>query len=317
MLQSEWGWTVVFDLFLSGFGGCLFVLVAICYLVLKEQFAKIAHIGAWIAFGSIAGGVLFLLADVGQPLRAVWMFGSFVNFSSWMPRGAWALAITMVVLLLFALSFQRPILRKAKSDDSAIPPFVAMLRKILCVVGIVLGLFVTTYTGLLLKESEYIPLWNTWYVPISFICLSGGAGSAAALALMCALDFEGEDWQTGKVVAGICAGCMIAAGVFVGAFVSKMSSGSVGAQSGVHWMLSSPAFALFAIGVIGSAIGSLASFVARTNKKMLRCIVFATCVLAIIAGISFRYCVLGGGTHEALFSIDATQMLNGVTYLIH
>ena len=317
MLQSEWGWTVVFDLFLSGFGGCLFVLIATCYLVFKENFTKIAHIGAWIAFGSIAAGILFLLADVGQPLRAMWMFGSFVNFNSWMPRGAWALMITTMVFLLFALSFQKPFLRKMASDDSSIHPFVTKLRNIFCVVGIAFGLFVTIYTGLLLKGSEYIPFWNTWYIPISFICLSGGAGSAAALALICVFDFEDKDWQTGKVVAGICLGCMIAAGIIVGAFISKTSSGSIGSQVGARWMMSSPAFALFAIGAIGSAIGSLAALMVGVNKKMLRCIAFTTCVLAIVAGISFRYCVLGGGTHEALFSIDAAQMFDGVTYLFH
>ena len=82
-------------------------------------------------------------------------------------------------------------------------------------------------------------------------------------------------------------------------------------------MMSSPAFALFAIGAIGSAIGSLAALMVGVNKKMLRCIAFTTCVLTIVAGISFRYCVLGGGTHEALFSIDAAQMFDGVTYLFH
>ena len=63
MLQSDWGWTVVIDLFMSGFGGCLFVATAIGFLLAKDSFAKVARVGAWVSFSAVLVGVLFLRRD--------------------------------------------------------------------------------------------------------------------------------------------------------------------------------------------------------------------------------------------------------------
>ena len=45
MLQSEWGATVVLDLFLSGFGGCLFAASALLVLVAGDKHQQSARHG--------------------------------------------------------------------------------------------------------------------------------------------------------------------------------------------------------------------------------------------------------------------------------
>ena len=60
-----------------------------CGLIGKDRYRREAACGAWIGFGCIVVGLLCLLADVGQPLRAMLLPVSFSHFTSWMAFGAW------------------------------------------------------------------------------------------------------------------------------------------------------------------------------------------------------------------------------------
>lgn len=318
MLQSDWGWTVVIDLFMSGFGGCLFVATAIGFLLAKDSFAKVARVGAWVSFSAVLVGVLFLLMDVGQPLRAMWMFGSFVNFESWMPRGAWSLAASMLVFLLFALSFDKRIVSrigKTTDEGTLSGGWLAVARKACAIIGLALGLFVTTYTGFLLKGSMNIPFWNTVNLPLSFVFLSLSAGAAMMLVLLVVL-YDGlskERLCKGFAVATTVGA--LAATLFIYLYLSEMLSAGVAAQASVQWVLESPAFAVCAVCAVVLAIAGVVAFVFAGKSSLLKPVVVTACVVAVVAGVSFRYCVLGGGQHAGLPSLDLLQMFGGSTCL--
>ncbi len=318
MLQSDWGWTVVIDLFMSGFGGCLFVATAIGFLLVKDGFAKIARVGAWAAFIAVLVGVFFLLMDVGQPLRAMWMFGSFVNFGSWMPRGAWSLAMSMLVFLLFALSFDKRIVARmgtASAEGVPLSKRFAVAQKICAIIGIVLGLFVTTYTGFLLKGSMNIPFWDTVNLPLSFVFLSLGAGAAAMLVLLAILyDGFGKEKLCKGFALATTVGSLVAL-LFVYLYLSEMLLVGSAAQTSAQWVLENPAFTVFVACMIVLAAAGITAFAFAGKGDRLKPVVVVACVVAIVAGVSFRYCVLGGGQHAGLPSLDLIQMFDGATYL--
>lgn len=318
MLQSDWGWTVVIDLFMSGFGGCLFVVTAIGFLLAKDGFAKVARVGAWVSFAAVLVGVFFLLMDVGRPLRAMWMFGSFVNFESWMSRGAWSLAASMLVFLLFALSFdKRIILRTGKTVDEGASSggWLVAARKACASIGIALGLFITTYTGFLLKGSMNIPFWNTINLPLSFVFLSLSAGAAMMLVLLVVLyDGLSKERLCKGFAAATTVGALLAI-LFVYLYLSGMLSAGATAQASARWVLESPMLAICAVCMVALAIAGILVFVFAGKDNLLKPAAVVACVVAVVAGVSFRYCVLGGGQHVGLPSLDFTQMLDGVTYL--
>lgn len=312
MLQSEWGATVVLDLFLSGFGGCLFAASALLLLVAGDTHRRSVRVASWISFASVLAGVLCLLADVGQPLRAMIMPLSFSNFGSWMPRGAWSLAIALLVFLLFALSFERKVTDRICGSDAAERTRVLRGARIgLSVVGIIAGLFVTLYTGFLLKDSVNIPFWDTLFLPATFVCSSFAAG-CGTLLLIVALAEEGER-NVVRVLAGASIVLPLACGGLIAAYLSSMSSG-LGAESAA-WVMESPAFIVGAIGMVALLAGGVIALVFSKRSKSIVAPAAVACVAVIALGLAIRFCVVGAGSHEALMSIDALQAVDGITYL--
>lgn len=308
MMQSEWGWTVVVDLFMSGFGGCLFAMVAMLFLAAKERFRRAVRIGAWISFGAVLAGVCCLLADVGQPVRAMWMFGSFVNFESWMPRGAWALALTLAVFLLFALLGEE---RVAKLIGRG--RFCAFARTALAVLGIACGVFVTVYTGCLLMDSGSIPFWDTPFVPLAFACSSLAAGAATALMLAVLTSGADERGKAGIVLALTAAFSAALSIAFAAAAVAGVDAGGA-AEASVRWVLHSPAFAIGMAGFGAVVVAGVAALVCARRAKALRCLAIGGCAVALVAGFALRFWVVGAGAHEELPSIGMVQLYEGETF---
>lgn len=311
MLQSEWGATVVLDLFLSGFGGCLFAASALLLLVAGDAHQRSVRVASWISFASVLAGVLCLLADVGQPLRAMVMPLSFSNFGSWMPRGAWSLAIALLVFLLFALSFESKVTDHIGSDVAKRARVLHSARIGLGVVGIIAGLFVTLYTGFLLKDSVNIPFWDTPFLPATFVCSSLAAG-CGTLLLIVALTKEGEK-NVVRVLAGTSIVLPLACGGLIAAYLSSMSSGS-GAES-TAWVMESPAFIVGAIGAAALLVGGVIALVFSERSRSIIAPAAVACIAVIALGLAIRFCVVGAGSHEALMSIDAFQAVDGITYL--
>lgn len=311
MLQSEWGGTVVLDLFLSGFGGCLFAASALLVLVAGDKHQQSARIASWVSFASVLAGVLCLLADVGQPLRAMVMPLSFSNFGSWMPRGAWSLAIALIVFLLFALSFESKVTNHIGTDAAKRARMLRSARIGLGVVGIIAGLFVTLYTGFLLKDSVNIPFWDTLFLPATFVCSSLAAG-CGTLLLIVALMKEGEK-NVVRVLAGASIVLPLVCGGLIAAYLSSMSTGS-GAESAA-WVMESPAFIVGAIGAAALLAGGVIALVFSERSRSIVAPAAVACIAVIALGLAIRFCAVGAGSHEALMSIDAFQAVDGITYL--
>ncbi len=303
-LQSDWGWTVILDLFLGGLGGAALAITGLMRVMGKQAFPKTVKFGAWIGTACLAIGVLCLLADVGQPLRAMLMPISFSHFTSWMTFGAWFMFCAVVFAGLFALSSTPQVTDKL---GEGIRSKLDLLQKIFAIGGIVFGIAVVVYTGFLVCSAPGIPFWNTVLVPLGFAPLSLLAGAATVHFL--ASKFEGAVDEQPKVVAtslmalrvGIIVFAVlsgIALAVFLGDAVAQGGTAATcsAAVSGGGWA----AVFYVAVVVIGLAAPAVLAAMQLATKKTCWKIALAILVCVVIGGLAWRMILISQGAHEAL-----------------
>lgn len=174
-----WGWDVALYLFFSGLAAGMLILVAIQYLWLGEKStSKGMRWAVLAAAGIVPAAMLGLLHDLANKANIL-AFYKYWNLTSTMALGSRALLVIPPVALLFGLSMLRGNL-PARVDHWArklikAEPWLARLT-------LVSGLFLGTYTGVLLSANFGRPLWNTALLPVLFL-VSGVSTAAAALTI--------------------------------------------------------------------------------------------------------------------------------------
>jgi formate-dependent nitrite reductase membrane component NrfD len=153
-LQTEWNWLIAIYLFLGGVGAGAYTIAAINGFV-GDSLHLSTTIGLWISFPAVAIGSLALMADLGQPAKAV--YAGMKPGTSWIARGFWIISIFMV------LSFIHFLLHQFGDAEGT------GLVKVLSGVTIVFAVGTMAYTGILLGASKGMPFWTTGIVPVVFV----------------------------------------------------------------------------------------------------------------------------------------------------
>lgn len=178
MLQTMWGWQPALYLFLGGMGAGAFVMAAVLFLIDRTRHRLIVCVSMWAALASLAVGLLLLLSELITPARGLLMWQSFGHFTSWMTYGAWGAFAAMAVFAVSALLATRPVGVWLATKWKWFEKHGVALRRVLAVVGIVLGAFVAVYTGMLLMSAGGVPLWNTPLLPALFTVSAFDTGVA-------------------------------------------------------------------------------------------------------------------------------------------
>lgn len=178
MLQTMWSWQPALYLFLGGMGAGAFVMAAVLFLIDRTRHRLIVCVSMWAALASLAVGLLLLLSELITPARGLLMWQSFGHFTSWMTYGAWGAFAAMVVFAVSALLATRPVGVWLATKWKWFEKHGVALRRVLAVVGIVLGAFVAVYTGMLLMSAGGVPLWNTPLLPALFTVSAFDTGVA-------------------------------------------------------------------------------------------------------------------------------------------
>lgn len=144
---APWSWIIAFYLFLGGVGAGALVTASLADLIGRGKYRDISKSGVLISPIVLIIGSILLLFDLGDPLRGIQIPRAFVNTGSWLAIGAWLLMITIILGFTYAYTLFRD-----KSRG---------LRVFLAIIGILLGIAVGTYTGLLLRVLQFIPLWHS------------------------------------------------------------------------------------------------------------------------------------------------------------
>jgi formate-dependent nitrite reductase membrane component NrfD len=183
----NWEWWILAYFFMGGIAGGSYALGTLIRLVGAPADQRAARIAFIVSFLALIPCPIFLIADLGTPLRFVNMLvdpSGGVNFKYWSPMsiGSWA-------LLGFGLfSFVSFLGALGESGTRALDPFGRLMRgtigAVWNVIGTGLGFFVSGYTGVLLAASNE-PVWSdaAWVLGGLFLA-SALTGSAALLLLV-------------------------------------------------------------------------------------------------------------------------------------
>ncbi|MFL5892510.1 MAG: NrfD/PsrC family molybdoenzyme membrane anchor subunit [Solirubrobacterales bacterium] len=162
-----WTWEIPTYFFTGGLGGAS---AAFAWAAERSGNRELARNSWLIALGGISVSPLLLTADLGKPMRFIYMLRVF-KVTSPMNVGSWLLTLAG--------------LATAPAASSAILGFPGgRLGRAAPAASGALGLSIATYTAVLISNTA-VPIWSEarWELPLSFAAsAAASAGAAAALA---------------------------------------------------------------------------------------------------------------------------------------
>jgi formate-dependent nitrite reductase membrane component NrfD len=193
----DWAWYILGYFFFGGLSGGAYALATLLRLVGMPRDEPAARTGFLAAFVLLIPCPILLTIDLGRPLRFWHMLVATtpgapgVAFKYWSPMsvGSWVLLVYGIfafVSFLEALGMRRRAPAPAGAASAAgaeggVPPAPGPGMRLWNMVGALLGLFLASYTGVLLSVSNQ-PIWSdAWSLGGLFLASSLG-GAAALLA---------------------------------------------------------------------------------------------------------------------------------------
>ncbi len=233
-----WDWRVVLDLYLGGIGIGAFLFGVLLYYLNAERYKKVVQTALVIAPVLVIVGLIFLMAKLGQPMRAVTAIFS-VNLSSVMGVGILLQSVLVPVMLIAAW-------RALTCYDGEA---CGGLNKILFIAGGVLSLLTGAYHGALLAGMG-LPVWNGAVI-MMFLLSSLATGVAVAWAL--ALLKSGGDVVTSSSnsytfnVAGVMMILVVLTAVSIYAWMLGLGTSGLAAGEALAYLRANYAFAFYAL----------------------------------------------------------------------
>ncbi|MBO0683886.1 MAG: polysulfide reductase NrfD [Candidatus Dormibacteraeota bacterium] len=186
----HWEWYILLYFFFAGLSGGSYALATLLRHWGAPHDAAAARLGFLIAFPAVVVCPILLSIDLGQPIRFWHMMvsttpdASGLNFKYWSPMsvGVWAL---LIYGLFATVSFLETLVLDRVWRGWLADRLAGVMRVIhlpFNIAGTVFGLFIASYTGVLLSVSNQ-PIWSdTWTLGGLFL-VSGLSGSAALIML--------------------------------------------------------------------------------------------------------------------------------------
>ncbi len=210
-----WGWINITYIFLGGLAAGAFFISALFVLSGKMNSSRFAaaRYGALLApVAAIIGGSL-LPMELGHPFRAWRVYLNFAQgWESPMFYGAWLLLLFIITSSLYALTFLttprflsspafsplQPVWRLLPfmSDDDSDEGFGQDrkgVRNTLAWTGLIIGMFLALYYGVLHAGMPSRPFWNSPILPLLFLFSAYGTGVGGVILLRSLLHSKSSD----------------------------------------------------------------------------------------------------------------------------
>jgi polysulfide reductase chain C len=172
MSELDWGILAASYLFFGGMAGGAYVVGALADLFKKGKYKVLSKSGVLVSLFSILIGLVVLVLDLKRfevaPLGILNVYrnfpGSILTVGTWIISGF--IVISLVTVVLWFLDGW------------------SLVRKLVEIVGIILGISTAAYTGLLLAFSRGRPFWTSPYLPWTFVISGILTGLALALFMI-------------------------------------------------------------------------------------------------------------------------------------
>ena len=292
MEHYDWGLPLAIDLFAAGLGAAIFMVAVAANLAGGRRYRSISTTGAIIAPWPVILGVLFLVVDLGKPLRFWEMMlkrshetlgieSIMFNAGSTMSLGTWLLilfvlgSLVYMVVAILAWPFK----------------WAEKLQKVLGVIGLPIALLVTIYTGVLLAATRN-RVWGSLLLPIVFVASAIVTGIAAIVFILAAIRVARPDSKIGsdipklEVINGwtIAFQLLMVILFVIFGFGSAQMRAVIGSAFGLLWWVGVIGLGLvlpLVIGIRGGAKNAPVSLVVSA--------------LVLLGGFFLRYTILLGG----------------------
>ena len=172
MSELVWGPLMATYLFLGGLAGGAYIISALVDLFKGEDYEVLSKSGALVSTVAVIASVVVLLLEIKRfevaPLSFLNAFrqfpGSMISVGTWILTSLLVVSIVTVILAFFGGNW--------------------LIRKIVDVVGLILGLGTTAYTGLVLSYCRGVPLWGSPFLPVTFMVSGTLTGLTMALLVI-------------------------------------------------------------------------------------------------------------------------------------
>jgi formate-dependent nitrite reductase membrane component NrfD len=185
----DWTWYILFYFFFAGIAGGSYAVASLLRLFGRPSDEPASRLGYYTAFVALLPCPVLLVVDLGRPVRFWHMLVDTTpgqvapTFRYWSPMsvGAWAL---LVFGVFATASFVAALVRDDRLE-LALARLTARVMgswfgALVTFVGMLFGLFVAGYTGVLLSVSNQ-PVWSdTWALGGLFLA----SGLSASVALL-------------------------------------------------------------------------------------------------------------------------------------
>jgi formate-dependent nitrite reductase membrane component NrfD len=265
VLNDVWGVEIAAEMTFLAIGSFSAVLAFLSFLEGRRRDALIGGL-LGVVFPLIALGILNL--HLLKPEAAYLVFTSFQP-RSWMAIGA----VGIVVLLLTSAIFT-VLLMLGKSGVAA---------KAIGLIASLAGIFVATYTGLVLSYERGIPFWHSAIIPMLGL-LMGVTGGLSAYSIIRPGDL--------RITSSLGVAMLLNAAAFL-IHIHLSSIGPAAAKYSAGVALTSPVFMLgILVSVVGGLLG-MSTFRLRSHYAAV-----TAAVLGLLAIATLRYTLLASGAWE-------------------
>lgn len=283
--------SIIWYLFLGGGGAGAVTLLALCDLLFgrwskrpeRERLAWTRELstsffarGYVLAGGALVLGTLCLLLDLAHPERFLYVLvyptASVLTFGSYALSATVACTVALGAVALFG------------SARTPLP-----LIKALETIAVACGTATMVYTGVLLAQIGFIPLWGSPLLPVLFTCSSLSVGAACALA-----GAWPEAASTPRLLRALSRAdaALIACEVVALVAYLALAAGIQGQGAAVEALLLGPEAWVFWIGFVGIGLAlplALDIAFAVTGASSL---VAVAVPFVLVGGFFLRYCIV-------------------------
>ena len=296
--QDVWHWQIATYLFLGGLGGATVAIGAMLHMF-ESCDRKIISAAVVSAIGFMVIGTIFLLADMLQPLKAIY---ALTNPRSWIFWGVvfinlyFLVAIAYVIPLLKSWPRLEPFINKI---PQTILDLLERFNRMAALGGATAGFLVAIYTGLLISSAPAISFWNTPALPLLFVISAFSTGAAFLLLLFTFSREEGSSIIVQKLEQ-LDAALIVTELIILGAYFNFAFFLPTGARESAAILFETPMFVIGFLGfglIIPLLIETYSIFFARHARGSIALMVTASS-LVLAGGFLLRYYVLHAGVFQ-------------------